>query len=255
MPRCCSGASHHTARDVAASAKASAEKARDGEAAARTIAEQARDGEKTARAVAEQARDEIAAAREALVRVEYGRTMEVALQEWRDANVGTTLALLKSTRQDLRGWEWRYVDRLCNSDLLTINVDALSASFSSDGSRVVTSSRDGTAKVWDARSGAEVLTLKGHAGGVTSASFSRDGSRIVTGSHDKTAKVWNAKTGTETLTLKGHALTVTSASFSPDGARVVTASWDGTAKVWDAKTGAEALTLKGHTGQVRIGRV
>ena len=57
-----------------------------------------------------------------------------------------------------------------------------SASFSPDGSRIVTGSGDKTAKVWDAKSGAEVLTLKGHTGGVTSASFSPDGSRIVTGS-------------------------------------------------------------------------
>ncbi len=52
---------------------------------------------------------------------------------------------------------------------------------------------DKTAKVWDAKSGAEVLTLKGHTGRVISASFSPDGSRIVTGSDDKTAKVWDAQ--------------------------------------------------------------
>ena len=49
-----------------------------------------------------------------------------------------------------------------------------------------------TAKVWDARSGAEALTLKGHTGYVSSASFSPDGSRVVTGSHDQTAKVLDA---------------------------------------------------------------
>ena len=37
-----------------------------------------------------------------------------------------------------------------------------SASFSPDGSRIVTASADETAKVWDATTGAEVLTLKGH---------------------------------------------------------------------------------------------
>ena len=242
------------ARDVAASAKVAAEKARDGEAAARTIAEQARDGEKQARAIAEQARDEIAEAREKLAGIEYGRTMEVCLQEWKDANLGTTLALLKATRPDFRGWEWRYLDRLCNSEQLTIPVDAQTASFSPDGTRVVTSSKDGTAKVWDARTGGEILTLKGHAAGVTSASFNPDGTRIVTGSEDTTGKVWDAKTGAELLTLKGHTGTVSSASFSPDGLRVVTASWDGTGKVWDAKTSVEVFTLTGQFNSAEFSR-
>jgi hypothetical protein len=88
------------ARDTAAAAKAAAEQARDGEATARAAAEQARDGEAKAREVAEQLGEKVA-------RLEYGRTMEVAHQEWREANVGTTLALLEGTRADLRGWEWR----------------------------------------------------------------------------------------------------------------------------------------------------
>ncbi len=57
----------------------------------------------------------------------------------------------------------------------------------------MTASDDRTAKVWDAKSGAEVLTLKGHTKEVKSAAFSPDGSRVVTGSDDKTAKVWDAR--------------------------------------------------------------
>ena len=56
----------------------------------------------------------------------------------------------------------------------------------------MTGSLDQTAKVWDAKSGAEVLTLKGHVDQVASVSFSPDGSRILTGSHDGTVKVWDA---------------------------------------------------------------
>jgi WD40 repeat protein len=37
-----------------------------------------------------------------------------------------------------------------------------SASFSADGSRIVTAGFDKTARVWDARTGAELLALKGH---------------------------------------------------------------------------------------------
>jgi eukaryotic-like serine/threonine-protein kinase len=87
--------------------------------------------------------------------------------------------------------------------------------------------------VWDARSGALALTLKGHTSWISSASFSQDGERIVTTSGDKTAKVWDARSGAEVLTLKGHTGAVTSANFSSDGTRIVTAGGDSTVKVWD----------------------
>jgi WD40 repeat protein/tetratricopeptide (TPR) repeat protein len=241
-----------------------------------------------AKETAETARDVAKSAREELAIVEYGRTMQVAYQEWRDNNVGATVALLDSIRPELRGWEWHFVYRLCHSDLLTLkgHTDYVtSASFSPDGTRIVTASGDKTARVWDAKSGAEIFTLKGHTGWVHTTSFSPDGTRIVTASEDKTAKVWDAKSGTETLsikggavrsasfspdgtriviasgtsatvwdaqtgtmilTLRGHKATVLSASFSMDGLRIVTASGDGTARVWDAKSGAEILTLRGH---------
>ena len=55
-------------------------------------------------------------------------------------------------------------------------------------------SGDTTLKVWDAQTGQETLTLKGHSGFVRSVSFSPDGKRIVSGSsgsNDKTLKVWD----------------------------------------------------------------
>ena len=213
---------------------------------ARGEAEAARDGEAKARREAEAARERLAA-------VEYGRTMQVAHQEWRDNNILAALALLESTRADLRGWEWRYVHRLCHSHLLALDGHAsavLSASFSPDGSRVVTGSEDKTAKVWDARTGAELLTFKGHTGVVLSAAFSPDGARVVTAGHDPVVRVWDARTGADLLTIKGHTGAVLSVAFSRDGARVVTGGHDRTARVWDAKTGAELLALKGHTGDV-----
>ena len=54
--------------------------------------------------------------------------------------------------------------------------------FSPDGKRIVTGSGDQTVKVWDADTGQEVLTLKGHTAQVTSVAFSPDGKRIVSGS-------------------------------------------------------------------------
>src|SRR5262249_54105892 len=105
------------------------------------------------------------------------------------------VALLDSTRPDFRGWEWRYVRRLCHPDLLTLKGhtgDVTSASFSPDGSHILTASWDKTARLWHALSKAEVLTLKGPTGGVGSASCSPDGSRTPTASSDRRARVWDA---------------------------------------------------------------
>ena len=124
-------------------------------------------------------------------------------------------------------------------DLKGHSGEVSSLSFSPDGTRIVTSSWDGTEKVWDARTGTALLDLKGHTDLVSSVSFSPDGTRIVTGSWDKTAKVWDARTGTDLFELKGHTSVVRSVSFSLDGTRIVTGSDDRTAKVWDARTGEE----------------
>ena len=79
-------------------------------------------------------------------------------------------------------------------------------------------------KVWDATSGQETLTLKGHTGRVTSVAFSPDGKRLASASLDQTVKVWDATSGQETLTLKGHTGWVWSVAFSPDGKRLASAS-------------------------------
>jgi dipeptidyl aminopeptidase/acylaminoacyl peptidase len=68
--------------------------------------------------------------------------------------------------------------------------------FSPDGLRVVTASRDNTARVWDAATGEALSEPMAHDGEVHSAQFSADGQRVVTASGDRTARVWDIPTTT-----------------------------------------------------------
>jgi len=162
-------------------------------------------------------------------------------------------ALLWSTPKKFRNWEWGRLISLYPTDILTLTGHTTwidTAVFSLDGKRIVTASRDNTAKIWDAKTGKELTTLKGHIWPLTSAVFSSDGKQVLTASRDRTAKIWDVQTGREIITLEGHPHWVVAAVFSPDGKRVLTASYDKTAKIWDAQTGKELTTLKGHAGNV-----
>ncbi len=103
----------------------------------------------------------------------------------------------------------------------------LSLGFSPDGERLVSASMDGSARVWDTGSWAELLVLSGHTGAVTSAAFSPDGTRIGTASQDGSAKLWDAATGEELLTFFDNGAGHYSLAFSPDGKRLAAANADG----------------------------
>lgn len=123
--------------------------------------------------------------------------------------------------------------------------------FAPDGHRVVTSSSDRTARVWDV-GGAAPVELPGHGGRVVSAMFSSTADRVLTVSWDGTARLWDASSGAPTAPPlePGDSARVTAAAFDPSGARVVTAGYDNMARIWNAATGAQLLALSGHTASV-----
>jgi WD40 repeat protein len=136
------------------------------------------------------------------------------------------------------------------------------ASFSPDGTRIISWAHDKTVKIWNAETGMPIHTLFGHADAVVSASFSSDVKRIVSTSADKTLKVWDAETGQAIDTFVGHTHPVYSASFSPDGKSIVSGAGPGgpsarglagnvgEIKTWDVETRRQKLSLSPHAGTV-----
>ena len=58
-------------------------------------------------------------------------------------------------------------------------------------------------KLWDASTGKEPATFRGHSDKVTRVAFSPDGKRLAASSYDKTVIMWDVETGEELMSLKG----------------------------------------------------
>ena len=164
-----------------------------------------------------------------------------------------------------------------------------SAAISSDNRFIVTGSKDMTARVWDAQTGAQLHILD-HTGEISSVAISLDNKFIVTVSEEaatvciweaQTGKlfricedsingvmssdnrfiiayswnqapiVWDVQTGKELYVLEGHTGPIKSFAISPDNNFIVTGSEDTTARVWDAQTGQQLHVLEGHEGPIR----
>jgi eukaryotic-like serine/threonine-protein kinase len=108
-----------------------------------------------------------------------------------------------------------------------------SVEFSPDGQRFATASADGTARVWDARTGDPITPPIRHAGQVISARFSPNARWLVTASADSTARVWDARTGEPLSTPLKHPKRPTGALFAPDGTNVLTHGYFANVMRWD----------------------
>lgn len=157
------------------------------------------------------------------------------------------------------------------------------ASFSGDGTRIVSSGRgvvavwrlepeglvfrlsvpreddvlnctsaDGRFICWTDRSGLAVVDTQG-AGelrrisrNVTAYCLSPQGTHVATGSEDNLVAVWKTESGEKLMELRGHRYRVNCVVYSPDGTRVVSGSDDETVRLWDISRGDEIRVFAGH---------
>jgi WD40 repeat protein len=105
-----------------------------------------------------------------------------------------------------------------------------------DGFRVATGSDDGTVRIWDARTSAQLAELRHDAAVLTNA-VSPDGRYIATGSDDGIVRLWHLDTARLLRSFRGHEKRITSVDFSRDGKSIASASEDKSFILWNAESG------------------
>ncbi len=138
--------------------------------------------------------------------------------------------LKRAVRANLVAWS-RHLTQLTN--MLRHTDQAHFVAFSPDGRTAVTTSSDGTARLWDALTGEPRGATLRHEGSVVQAEFSPDGRLVITASLDRTARLWEVDGCRPYGAPLRHRGPVRSVAFSPDGRSVLTGSNDGTARLWD----------------------
>jgi WD40 repeat protein/serine/threonine protein kinase len=154
--------------------------------------------------------------------------------------------------EDLRGWEWHYLMRLCLFDPLVIQdkTEVRSVVFSLDGEQLASAHGDGTIKIWNSRTGKPAIQpFHAHSDSVLSVAFHSDGRHLASRGADRKVRVWELTTRQEVFSDDvtdtrrfGTAYTI---AFSPDGRLLATVT-EQVVKVWDWKNRRLLHHLPGH---------
>ena len=117
--------------------------------------------------------------------------------------------------------------------------------------RIVTGGQDGTLRMWDATTGAQLLALKGHTGRINSVAISPDGKFLISGSADTTSRLWDVTKAAEVRRFEGHTDAVTSVAISQDKRYLITGSADKTVRLWDIEKGTATRRFEKRAGSVQ----
>jgi eukaryotic-like serine/threonine-protein kinase len=149
---------------------------------------------------------------------------------------------------DLRGFDWYWLRGRLTGAGRTLHVSqkpVYDAEFSPDGLRLATGGADAVLRVYDTKTGREILRVPTGQIEINATVFAPDGKTIATSGDDATIRFWDALDGKPRLRISGpkgrHAFSVL---FTPSGGQIVTNWNDPVIRIFNTQTGASEGELK-----------
>jgi WD40 repeat protein/serine/threonine protein kinase len=189
-------------------------------------------------------------------RLLYASDMNLAQQAWEAGTIERARAALErhlpqAAQEDLRGFEWRYLWRLCQDGsrrtLPGHTAWVTAVAFSFDGQTLATAAEDDSVRLWDVASWRHVKLAVPWP---RSVAFAPDGKTLAIACGSD-VRFWDIPARCERAVLPHHSTVVESVAFSSDGKLLATGCWDSTVRVWNVAASPQVGTLRGHTEQLR----
>jgi WD40 repeat protein/serine/threonine protein kinase len=175
------------------------------------------------------------------------RLLREAQSSIEDGESQAALELLMSVPRSERGWAWRHLRQSyagCLFSLVGHEESVTGVVFSPDGTKIISSSKDKTVRIWDARTGIELMVLHGHADRVLGVAVSPDGNSIASAGADASVRIWNAKTGGLIRKIQVPESIVTCVAFSQDSHMVACGTRNpGAVHLWKLTDGVESFQI------------
>ncbi|KAG2751639.1 WD40 repeat-like protein [Suillus brevipes Sb2] len=131
--------------------------------------------------------------------------------------------------------------------------------YSPDTTLIATGGSDGlwtgeliecSVKIWDAKTGKLVATLKGHTDLVRCLAWTKDGKTLISGSYDCSIRTWNTTKWEQTAVLNDHTNLVFAIAISPSDRILASVSQDKTSRLWNLDNGQPISSPLQHAEQV-----
>ncbi|KAG2039561.1 quinon protein alcohol dehydrogenase-like superfamily [Suillus americanus] len=106
-----------------------------------------------------------------------------------------------------------------------------------------------TVKIWDAKTGELVVTLKGHTGSVMCLAWTKT---LISGSADCSIRTWNTSNWKQVALLNGHTSYVYGIAISPNGRILASTSFDKTARLWNLDNSQPISSPLNHANIVTV---
>jgi WD40 repeat protein len=187
----------------------------------------------------------------------YAQRIALADREWLSGRVDRSEQLLSDCPPSRRGWEWRYLRRLCHQEEASFATgSSFAVSFDPQGRHVaVANDQEGTIQIWRLEGREKVATLPSAGpamawgpGGTTlaSAAWQRGPNGEAVADRPGDILLWDVPGGRVLQRLQGHKGAVLSLAFHPAGKLLASGGMDHTIRIWDLAAGRERQCLSGH---------